>query len=171
MENCVIKVDIKGTLIVCSDTKENCFIQLLRYLTSYGYTIYGMKRTARGNSHDECWQDEYTVVNGGGPFADKFQEVSEQTGSIYYMKPAIVRMGTLSDEYMKEWSKPFEYYSGEESNRYIYVVDEFGKTYIYETSTIFAEPIDKMPRNKKMDGMRNILGVWFLKATRTEDDR
>lgn len=171
MENCAIHVDIKGTLIVCSDTKENCFIQLLRYLTNHDYTIYGMRRTARGNSHDENWQHEYTVINGGGPFADKFQEASEQGGNCYYDKPSIVRMDTLSDEYMKEWSKPFEYYSGEESNRYIYVDDEFGKTYIYETSNVFAKPIDKMSHKQEMDWMRNILGVWFLKAMRMEEDR
>lgn len=77
MDDFVIKLNYTGSFVVCSDTKEHCYVSFLQYLKNHGYNIEGLKKTAEGNSHDENRQDYYTIIGPDGPFAELFANVSK----------------------------------------------------------------------------------------------
>lgn len=170
MKDIVINLNDFKSFIVCSDTKENCYVQLLRYLIHHNHTIYGLKKTACGNSHDEKWQDEYTVINDGGLFKDKFLEISKRESSLYIEKPSIVYIDALTQGCMKEWSKPFTNGNGEEHFRYIYFSDkDSNKPYIYKVKNVYAHPIDKLSHEQWKEWYKKS-SMCFLEVTLTDDD-
>jgi hypothetical protein len=141
MEAFIIPLSIYSFVSV-NDSKEHCLISALKYLQKDGYTILGMKKTARGNSHDESWQDHYTVIDDGGIFADFFNKEKERKSSLYVDVPIIKYIDNLSEEEMERWSKPYEAYSGEETYRYIYAMEK-NKKYIFEVKEVFIKKENK----------------------------
>ena len=154
--------------IIYSNTKENCLVSTLKYLNSHGFVILCMKRTARGNSHDENWQDEYTVINNGDSFSDYFKKVSERKQELYLDKPIINQIETLTDSYIMTWCKPFERYSGEESCRYIYA-RRGQEMRVYELREVYPEQIE-IASYKQLPIWSKNINVRFLKITRVNNN-
>lgn len=155
--NFIIPLNFMGSHIAVSDTKEHCFVTALKYLQKDGFIIHGLKKTASGNSHDENFQDKYTVVGDGGAFADFFDKESKRETVLYVDSPIIERISTLSEEEMERWSKPFAAYSGEEENRYIYAV-QGDKRYSFETRMTYIQTPDKSRNYDRLEwGLRNMI--------------
>ena len=94
---------------------------------------------------------------------------------MYVLEPVIVHINTLSDEYLQKWSKPYEFYDGEECYRYVYAsYNDFSckpVKVVYKLSSIFAESINKLSFEQEQRWRCHTLGMQFLEAKRTEDDR
>ena len=154
-EEYIVPLDFIGSHVSVNNTKEHCLVSSLRYLQKHGFTIHGLKKTARGNSHDENWQDKYSVIGDGGPFANTFKDASEQKKVLYVDSPIVEHLDSLTDEAMQEWSQPFQYYSGEEEHRYIYATRDNKEMYVFDASSVFIQTADKSWEYEKTEwGLR-----------------
>ena len=158
MKDYIIFLGINGSHIAVSENRQHCFVTALQYLTNYGFTIHGLKKIACGNSHDEDWQDKYTVIKDGGSFAEFFNKESQRKAVLYSDKPIMEYIDNLSIDEMEKWSQYFENYSGEESFRYIYASRD-NKDYTFITKFTYAKtPNDKLIKNN----------LYYLKVIDTE---
>jgi len=83
-------------ILTAAESKERCYVNLLTYLKRIGYSICGCRKTKEGNSHDDDWQDCYTVVGDGGPFKGMFEKVKQRMASTYECKPALEHIEALT---------------------------------------------------------------------------
>ncbi len=147
MEDYIILLDFKNTFIAVSENRQHCYVTALQYLTSCRFTICGLKKIARGNSHDEDWQDKYTVIKDGGSFAEFFNKESQRKAVLYSDKPIMEYIDNLSIDEMEKWSQYFENFSGEAGWRYIYASKD-NKDYIFKTAfTYIIMPNGKATKN------------------------
>jgi len=135
---CPVSNPLYVEITAVSSSKEGCLAALLKYMLKEGIDIQVLKKTARGNSHDENWQDLYTVVGDAPYYADILADIKDQTGGLYVDKPIIETVDALNDDAITKWVKPFEYYSGEEKDRYIYAVVN-GERCVYRIREAFPE--------------------------------
>lgn len=119
MEEFGFKIENNGFCYI-SDSKEHCYQQLIKFLQENYIRIYGLKKTARGNSHDENWHSLYTFINGDNPFSEVIEKVKSSKAEPYVDAPTVEFIDKLSEEEIKKWSKSYSRYSGEESVRLIY---------------------------------------------------
>jgi len=118
--------EIDNGFVFISDTKEHCYQQLIKFLQKHYIKIYGLKKTARGNSHDENWHSLYTFIDGDNPFSEVIEEVKSSKGEAYVDAPTVEFIDELSDEEIEKWSKEYSGYSGEEDSRILYAM-RYGK--------------------------------------------
>ena len=155
----VIKPDIfDPTHIVIGSTKEQCYVASLKYLEKENFTVLGLMKTIRGNSHDESWLDKYTVIGDGGVFSDKFEKAEKRKATLYTEAPIVEHIEVLSDAEAEKWSQPFERYpNGEEHNRYICATRGNKKQYLFRTERKFIEtPLKTDDYIKELDMYNNV---------------
>ncbi len=153
----IVPLNITGSHIVISDTKESCFVCSLQYLQKDGFMILGLKKTAEGNSHDENWQDKYTVIGDGGDFKALFERENSRLTGIYEDSPIVEHIESLTEEEMLRWSLPYAACNGESQHRYIYAVRD-AKKYIFETESEYIQTPDKTRNYDRIEwGLRNTI--------------
>ena len=131
-----------GPFFSISDTKEHCYVSLLKYLQKENFKIYGLAKTASGNSHDEDWQTKYTFITSDNSFSEFCKKQQNSNGEAYVSAPIVEFIESLTEEEMVEWSKKYEFYSGEENQRVIYAIRDNEKYHIV-VEEIFPYTVDK----------------------------
>lgn len=114
MKSVIIKTaGLDNELVVCADSLENSYIACINYLIKNEYTIEGLVVRKRNSNYDTEYQ--YTVIGDEESIVSKraekkkqrvLQNISEYNYN--FPVPIIEKINILTDEYIENWSKPFE---------------------------------------------------------------
>ena len=109
---------------------------LLSFILSQ-YVVNGLVRESRGNFHTESWQQEVTIINGGGVWKDELDKYRERKDELFVAKPIIIYRNDIDQQ---EWCKTYEECCGEETTgRLIYCSkSDCSEKYIYQFTSGLA---------------------------------
>lgn len=113
-----------------SNSKQECYQEMIKFLQEHGFKIYGLSKTSRGNSHDENWHTLYTFLSNENPFSEFIEVKKNSKGGPYEDAPTVEFIDELSEDEIKKWSGKYERYSGEENVRNLYAVKNEEEKYI-----------------------------------------
>ena len=80
---------------------------ILHWLVT-NYTVDGVVRESKGNSHDSSWQKEIIILNKEGVWKDQFEKFKNQNADCYEKAPIIKEIETLTPELIDEWAKTYD---------------------------------------------------------------
>ena len=136
----------KDKFIIVSDTAEHCHEQFIRWLIKEKYLICALSYRTRGNYHDESEQDHYIVINKGGAFEKKFEDLkNEETDSLYVDPPSVRYIDELSEDQLDYWCTIGE---NEERFRWVYV-EKDNKKYYFIINRNIPRPTREMTTEEK----------------------
>ena len=100
----------EGSIVSVSKSKEDGLRQIVQALQQWDGEICVLKETVLGNSHDEDWQHTIYVMNDGGVWADKMEEISADGRGLFWAPPRMITDLSL-DEAVQSWVKDDLYQS------------------------------------------------------------
>ena len=110
------------------------------------YTIDGLIRESRGNSHDASWQKEVTIINKEGIWKDKFEKFRNQKPGCYEHVPVIkeIQLEDLTPDMIDKWARTYDKNGDgeEEDGRYVLIAGanntryafHFGQSHVLSTA-------------------------------------
>lgn len=118
------------------------------------YTINGLVRESRGNSHDASWEKEITIFNEGGCWKEELDAYKIRESSTYEKKPVVINKNIISKEIIEEWAKVYNLSYNGEDERLIYCSYSDGSDkmiYSIQFTALLGTAIDKMYKYKSND--------------------